>query len=201
MTARIDPRWLLVIAALALGLGCAARPLSPPPPDPDPLDREDYVIGVTDVLHIKVWKNPELDAAVPVRPDGKISVPLLDDVQAEGLTPMELKEILTREFSEFVESPDVTVIVNQMNSRSISVLGGAARNARLPLSKNMRVLEALAAVGGFKTFSDTSDIRIVRQNEDGTESEYRFDYDAYIEGRAPGTNIVLRDGDIIIVPE
>lgn len=189
-----------LVAAVALA-GCATRPLSPPPPDPDPMDREDYVIGVTDILRITVWKNAELGMDVPVRSDGKISLPLLDDVQAEGLTPMELKEVLTREFSEFVESPDVTVIVVGMNSQFVSVLGGAARSTRLPLTRNLRVLEALAAVGGFKTFADKSDIRIVRQNGDGTESEYRFDYDAYIEGRAPGTNIVLKNGDLIIVPE
>jgi polysaccharide export outer membrane protein len=181
--------------------GCGGRGLSPPPPDPDPFHREPYRIGTTDQLRIRVWRNPELSVDVPVRTDGKISVPLLDDVQAEGLTPMELKEVLTREFAEYVEAPDVTVIVLQMNSQFVTVLGGAGRNTQVPITKNLRVLEAIATVGGFKTFADKGDVRIVRQQENGSEVEYRFDYDAYIKGRAPGTNIVLKDGDVIIVPE
>jgi polysaccharide biosynthesis/export protein len=190
--------WLGVVFFTA-GLGCGGRSLSPPPVDPKPMDRPTYVIGVTDVLQIVVWKNEELSARVPVRPDGKISVPLLDDVQAEGLTPVELKEVLTREFSEYVSAPDVAVIVIEMNSQFVSIVGDVARNAQIPLTKDLRVLEAIAAVGGFNTFADKGDIRIVRRRPDGSEAEYAFDYDAYIAGKAPGTNIVLQNGDTIIV--
>jgi polysaccharide export outer membrane protein len=185
----------------ALLVGCAARPLSPPPPDPNPMDRETYVIGVTDLLRISVWKNEELNVTVPVRPDGKISFPLLDDVQAEGLQVTELKEILTRELSEYIVAPDVTVIVVEMNSQFVSVIGAVPSNGRLPLTRDLRVLEAIASSGGFTTFADKDDIRIVRRGEDGEEVEYRFDYDAYIKGKAPGTNIVLQNGDTVIVPE
>lgn len=187
--------------ACALVLGCAARAPSPPPPDPTPMSRDTYVVGVTDVLQIAVWRNPDLSVQVPVRPDGKISVPLLDDVQAEGLTPTELKEVLTRELSEFIAAPDVTVIVAEMNSRFVSVLGATRQNTRVPLTRDLRVLEAIALVGGFGQFADRGNIRIVRRTEDGGEEEYRFDYDAYIKGRAPGTNIVLQNGDTIIVPD
>lgn len=190
--------------ALPLGLAllaCGGRSLSPPPLDPDPMDREEYVIGATDALRIVVWRNEELGGEVPVRPDGKISLPLLDDVQAEGLTPTELKEVLTREFAEFVTSPSVTVVVIAMNSRFVSVLGGVNREGRIPLTRNLRVLEAIAHSGGFTTFADKDDIRIVRRRPDGGEDEYRFDYDAYIKGKAPGTNIVLMNGDTIIVPD
>ena len=180
-------------------VACSGRSLSPPPTDPKPMDRPAYVIGVTDVLQIVVWKNEELSVEVPVRPDGKISVPLLDDVQAEGLTPVELKEVLTRELAEFVTAPDVGVIVLQMNSQFVSVVGEVGRNAQIPLSKDLRVLEAIAAVGGFNTFADKSDIRIVRRRADGSEAEFAFDYEAYIKGNAPGTNIVLQNGDTIIV--
>lgn len=165
------------------------------------MDREPYTIGVTDVLRIDVWKNPEVTVDVPVRADGMISVALVDDVQAEGLTPQELKEVITRELSEYIENPDVTVIVLQMNSRFVSVIGEVAQDVRVPLTRELRVLEAIASAGGFSTFADRSDVRIVRRNDDGTEAEYRFDYPAYIRGRAPGTNIVLQHGDTIIVPD
>ena len=190
-----------VALAVLFAAGCGTRGLSPPPPDPDPMDREEYRLGVSDILRIDVWRNPELSVEVPVRPDGKISAPLLDDIQAEGLTPTELKEILTRELAEYITSPNVTVIVIQMNSRFVSVLGGVNREGRVPLSRNLRVLEAIAYSGGFSAFADKDNIRIVRRNRDGGEAEYRFDYDAYRKGKAPGTNIVLIAGDTIIVPD
>lgn len=188
------------MALAAIAAACAGRQVSPPPPDPTPEERE-YHIGATDVLRITVWRNEELSIDIPVRNDGMISVPLLDDVRAEGLTPQELKEVLTREFSEYITAPDVTVMVLQMNSRFVSVLGGVRSEGRVPLTRDLRVLEAIASVGGFDTFAQKSNVRIVRRNPDGTESEYRFNYDAYIKGKAPGTNIVLRNGDTIIVPE
>lgn len=188
--------------SLALALSaCASRSLSPPPPDPLPMDRDTYVIGVNDVLQVTVWRNPELSARVPVRTDGKISVALVDDIQAEGLTPMELKEVLTRELGEFVAAPDVAVLVVESNSRVISVLGQVTRPGRVLLQQEMRVLEAIAASGGFALYADKGDVRIVRRGAEGAEVEYRFDYDAYIKGNAPGTNIVLQPGDTIIVPD
>jgi polysaccharide export outer membrane protein len=182
-------------------VSCQTRSLSLPPVDPDPTARSNYVIGVEDVLRISVWKNEELTVVVPVRPDGKISFPLVDDVQAEGLEVMELKGVLTKELTEFITAPEVTVVVVEMNSRSVNVIGAVVRSGRIPIFKDTRVLEAIATLGGFGPFADKSDIRIVRRQFDGSEIEYRFDYKAYIKGRAPGTNIVLRGGDTIIVPE
>ena len=190
--------WLVLLILL---VGCANRALSPPPPDPDPMDRESYHVGISDVLRITVWRHEDLSVEVPVRPDGKISVPLLDDIQAEGLTPVELKEVLTREFAEYVSSPHVTVVVLQMNSHFVSVLGGVNREGRIPLVKDMRVLEAIAASGGFSDFADKGNIRVVRRDVEGSEQEYRFNYKAYIKGKAPGTNIMLKNGDTILVPD
>ena len=192
----------LVLALVSvMAIGCFGRALSPPPPDPDPADREPYTIGVTDVLRISVWKNPEITADVPVRADGMISLALLDDIQAEGLTPQELKEVITSELSEFINNPDVTIIVLQMNSRFVSVIGEVRQETRVPLTRELRVLEVIALAGGFDTFADKSDVRIVRRAKDGGEAEYRFNYNAYIRGRAPGTNIMLRPGDTVIVPD
>ena len=192
---------LVAMACALLLAACMGRAPSPPPPDPSPMEREPYVIGVTDLLRVSVWRNPELSVDVPVRPDGMISVPLIDDVQAEGLTPSELKEVVTRELSEYIATPDVTIIVGQMNSRFVSVIGEVNREGRIAMTQDVRVLEAIAVSGGFTTFADKSDIRIVRRQPDGSEVEYRFNYNAYKRGRAPGTNIVLRSGDTIIVPD
>jgi len=197
----VAARAAIATGALLFVLACAGRAPSPPPPELSGDEREAYAIGVTDVLLISVWRNPELTVEVPVRTDGMISVPLIDDVPAEGLTPQELKEVITREMAEFVAAPDVTVIIRQMNSRYVSVIGEVAVTTRVPLTRNLRVLEVIAQVGGFTPFADRDDIRIVRRQSDGTEIEYRFDYDAYIKGSAPGTNIVLQPGDTIIVTD
>lgn len=165
------------------------------------MDRSGYVVGVQDVLQITVWKNEELSVKVPVRSDGKISVPLVDDVQAAGLQPMEIKEVLTQQLSEFISAPEVSVVVLEMNSRHVNVIGAVQRSGQIPLTKDLRVLEAIAMMGGFALFANSSNVRVVRRQPDGGEIEYRFDYGAYIKGRAPGTNIVLQSGDTIIVPE
>jgi polysaccharide biosynthesis/export protein len=188
-------------AICVLLIGCFGRQVSPPPPDPVPMDRETYKIGVADMLRISVWKNPDLSVDVPVRVDGMVSVPLIDDVQAEGLTPQELKEVIARELSEYITAPDVTVIMLQNNSRFVSVVGHVKAEGRVALTRDLRVLEAIATAGGFDAFAAKGDVRIIRRRADGTEAEYRFDYDAYIRGRAPGTNIVLQPGDTIIVPD
>ena len=138
---------------------------------------------------------------VPVRPDGKISFPLLDDIQAEGLMVMELKEILTRELAEYITAPDVTVIVQRDEQPVHFDHGCGAASTRIPLTRDLRVLEAIATAGGFSTFADKKNIRIVRRGPGGEEVEFRFDYNAYIKGKAPGTNIVLQHGDMVIVPE
>ncbi len=172
----------------------------PPPPEIDLLDKSDYVIGSADVLLISVWKNPELSVEVPVRPDGKISIPLVDDVHAEGLTTLELKELLTMALAEYIANPDVTVVVRQVLSKRVHMLGGVARSGPIVLQKDTRVMDALSQAGGFTTFADKGDIKIIRRVDSG-DVEYRFDYDAFVAGRAPGTNLVLKPGDVVVVPD
>ena len=191
-----------IAVALAMALtACAGRPPSPPPEEAGLSQSAGYPIGVTDVLLVMVYGLPEITVEVPVRPDGMISVPLIDDVRAEGLTPTELKREVTKRLSEYLTDPDVTIIVREMNSRFVSVIGEVEKESRVPLTQNLRVLEAIALAGGFTLFADKGDIRIVRWRADGSEVEYGFDYNAYKRGRAPGTNFMLQAGDTIIVPD
>ncbi len=192
---------LVGLVALGLCVACAKN-LPPPPPDPAPGARSEYIIGAGDVLRINVWQNSELSvASVPVRPDGKISIPLVDDVQAEGLTAHELKEVLSTSLSEFVSNPDVTVVVTGVNSKRAFTIGpGVQRNGAVNLSADLRVLEAIAVQGGFTAFADKKNVRLIRRTENG-DVEYGFDYEAYVRGKAPGSNMLLQPGDTIIVSD
>ena len=187
-----------VMLALAAATGCAGGGM-PHPPELPLMEKADYVIGAGDRLTIRVWKNMELSVSVPVRPDGKISVPLLDDVQAEGFTAIELKEVITRDLSEYVTNPDVTVVVEQIN-KVVYMLGEVGRQGPISLGSDLRVTDAISAAGGFGTFANKDQVKVIRRSENG-EVEYRFDYDAYIAGKAPGTNLLLVPGDTIVVPD
>jgi polysaccharide export outer membrane protein len=163
--------------------------------------RQDYVIGPTDVLQINVWKNPELSLAeVVVRPDGKISFPLLDDVQAAGLTPNQLKEILTELLAEYVTAPTVTVVVRQINSKTVYVMGEVNRQGAFPLRADMRVIDALAVAGGFRPFADRNRIKIIRNQNGDAPIEFRFDFGEFVDGTNLEQNILLVPGDKIVVP-
>ena len=187
-----------VALALSVSLGCAGSGM-PHPQEPPPMDKAEYLLGAGDLLTIRVWKNTELSVEAPVRPDGKISSPLLDDVQAEGLTALELKEVITRDLGEYISNPDVTVVVRQVNKR-IHVLGEVGRKGPQMLSSDVRVTDAISAAGGFGTFADKKRVKVIRRQEGG-EVEYRFNYDAYVAGKAPGTNLLLAPGDTIVVPD
>jgi polysaccharide export outer membrane protein len=189
--------------ALLAAAGCVGRTPEPPPPESGPVSQGggDYVIGPADVLRIQVWKNPELSAEAPVRPDGRVSVPLLDDVQASGLTTTELKEILTKAFAEYVTAPDVTVIVQEVNSKMVFIVGEVGRPSAIPLTLDMRVLDAIASVGGFGPYAEQSGVKILRPGPDGSVTEYRFDYKAFLRGKQPETNLRLQPGDTIVVPD
>jgi polysaccharide export outer membrane protein len=192
------------VACGAVSLGCASLPFGsravPPPPEPHPMELDEYVIGPADVLRITVWKNPELSGVMPVRPDGKISIALLDDVQAAGLTPLELKEVITESLREYVADPDVTIVLEQVASPQVFVLGEVARQGPIPLTRNLRVLDALSISGGFSVFADRNDVRVIRRTAEGSV-EYHFDYGAYLDGKAHESNLLLRNGDTIVVPD
>jgi polysaccharide export outer membrane protein len=188
---------MMMVIVFAAGCTSAGAPF---PPEPAVGEREPYQIGIPDVLRIVVWRNPDLSVEVPVRRDGKISVPLVDDVQAEGLTPEELKEVLTEALAEFVTAPDVTVIVQQINSHTVTVVGGVARSGQIPLVRQTRVLEAIAMMGGFNVWAKKNQIKIIRKDGNAT-IEYVFNYGAFSSGKAPESNLLLQPGDTIVVPE
>jgi polysaccharide export outer membrane protein len=166
-------------------------PLPPPPPVP-------YVIGIDDILHIAVWKEPDLTTTLPVRSDGMISLPLLNDVQAAGLAPMELAALLTQKLKKYVANPNVTVLVTQTNSQRIYVIGEVLRTGPMSLVHNMTVLQALATAG-FTQFANTKGIYVLRVDS-GQEKKFPFNYKQVIKGEAASQNIFLQPGDTIVVP-
>jgi polysaccharide export outer membrane protein len=160
---------------------------------------EDYVIGASDVVRVTVWQHPELTAEMPVRRDGKISVALLDDVQAAGLTPKQLKASITKGLTGSIKNPNVTVAVVNPASQTVSVIGGVTKPGPVPLVRDMGVLEAVAGAGGFTAWADKNDILVVRWVE-GRRVSYEFSYRSYLSG-GNDTDIFLKAGDVIIVPE
>jgi polysaccharide export outer membrane protein len=158
-----------------------------------------YVIGGQDVLDISVWKEAELTRTVPVRPDGKISLPLLNDVQAAGLTPTQLAAQITESLKKFVTNPQVTVIIAQINSQRIYILGEVNRAGAYPLLPNMTVLQGLSSAGGFTQFANLKKVYMFR-TENGKQLKYPFNYKEVISGKASDENVVLKAGDTIVVP-
>lgn len=158
-----------------------------------------YVIGAQDVLDVSVWKEPDLSRQVPVRPDGKISLPLLNDVQAAGLTPTQLAAQITASLEKYVTSPQVTIIVSQINSQRIYILGEVARVGAYVLLPGMTVLQALSNAGGFTAFSNSKNVYVLRQ-ENGKQQKLFFNYKEFISGKKIEQNIELKAGDTIVVP-
>jgi len=162
---------------------------------------EDFVIGLEDVLRIDVWEDPKLSVAeVMVRPDGKISVPLINDITASGLTPIQLKEQLEEKFNEFLKaSPTVTVVVLKIGSQYVSIVGQVNSPGVFYLGSPMTVLELLARAGGFLEYADVKNISIMRKTNNSTKN-YSFNYKDVAKGKNPQQNITLKNGDIVIVP-
>ncbi len=161
---------------------------------------EDYVIGIEDVLSINVWKEKELSVPeVVVRPDGKISIPLIGDLQASELTPMQLQARISERMKDFVAAPSVTVVVLKIGSRSVSIVGQVVRPGIYYLGSPMTVLELLARAQGFREDAKQTKISIVR-NEGGRSVSYLFNYKDVSKGKNLKQNIQLKNGDVVIVP-
>jgi polysaccharide export outer membrane protein len=158
-----------------------------------------FVIGNDDVLTINVWKEPDISRSIPVRSDGKISLPLVGEVQAAGLTPLKLEKDIAGKLKNYISEPEVTVIVQQVNSQKFNILGQVARPGSYALANSPTVLDAIALAGGFRDFAKKKNIYVLRQGASG-ESRIPFNYKDVSQGRNMSQNVKLQPGDTIIVP-
>jgi polysaccharide biosynthesis/export protein len=168
-------------------------------PQVSPAQDAEYKIGAQDVLRIDVWKEPEISRTAPVRPDGRISLPLINDVQAAGLTAAQLAAVIADGLRKYITNPQVTVGVTEINSRRVYVTGEVTRPGAFPLLPNMTVLQALSSSGGFSQFAKLKSIYVLR-TEDGKQVKHPFNYKEVVSGKKPELNIPLRPGDVIVVP-
>jgi len=164
-----------------------------------PADSDSYVIGSEDILYIHVWKDETLSKTVSVRMDGKISIPLIDEIKAAGLTPLQLKEKLTEKLKEYLDAPTVTVIVMEANSFKVYISGQVRAPGVLRLRSETSLAQAISMVGGFTDWAKQSKIIIIRK-EEGKEKRFTINYKRIIEGKDLDSNILLKAGDTIIVP-
>jgi polysaccharide export outer membrane protein len=183
---------VLVLLSGAAAAQTAARTEQDPP--------DAYSIGIGDVLEVSVWKNPDLSATVPVRPDGRISVPLLGDVQAAGMTPLALKATLTDGYKEYVTAPGVSVVVKEIHSRKIYVTGEVAHPGTFDLEPRGKLMQALALAGGLTPYAKGR-VVVLRDGRDGRqERRFEIELKSIITGRKPEANLLLQPGDTLIVP-
>ena len=159
-----------------------------------------YVIGDEDLLVINVWKEPEVSRTVPVRSDGRISLPLIGEIQAAGRTPLQLEKDIAAKLQTYITNPDVTVIVQQINSQKFNILGRVLKPGSYPLTGSTTVLDAIAAAGGFQDFAKQKDIYILRAKPAGGETRLPFNYKDVIRGKHPEENIRLESHDTVVVP-
>jgi polysaccharide export outer membrane protein len=159
-----------------------------------------FVIGNDDVLAINVWKEPDVSRSIPVRSDGKISLPLVGEVQATGRTPLKLEEEIAARLKNYIAEPEVTVIVQQINSQKFNILGQVNKPGSYVISNSATVLDAIALAGGFRDFAKQKSIYILRQDADGSQTRLPFNYKEVVKGKNSGQNIKLQPRDTIVVP-
>ncbi|HZW79788.1 MAG TPA: polysaccharide biosynthesis/export family protein [Candidatus Deferrimicrobiaceae bacterium] len=197
---------LAMLGFMAIGMWAQEDANAPKPAQPAvpevrasaPGGRSDYIIGPDDTLRISVWKEPDMSVNLPVRPDGKISMPLLDDVQASGMTPMQLAGSIRDKLKKYIADPRVTVVVTAMNSQRIYVLGEVIHTGAMPLLPGMTVLQALSSAG-FTQFANLKAIYLLRVI-DGKQTKLPFNYKNAIKGRGMQQNVALKPGDTLVVP-
>lgn len=159
-----------------------------------------FIIGNDDVLAISVWNEPNLTKSIPVRSDGKISMPLIGEIQATGRTPAQLEREITGKLKNYITAPQVAVIVEKINSKKFNILGEVMKPGSYPISQASTVVDAIALAGGFRDFAKKTGVYVLRKSADGRESKMSFNYKDFIKGKNPGQNIAIEPNDTIIVP-
>ena len=208
----------LLATALALTLSAQAAALAQPGPPPKQAPKPaapatspavpgpvvpvepGFTIGPEDVLGVLVWRDQEVTGDVTVRPDGMITLPLVRDIKAAGLTPQELADRVQAAVREFITDASVTVVVRQINSRKAFITGEVARPGAYPLAPSMTVMQLIAVAGGLTEWAEAKSISVMRV-EAGRTRTFPFDYKKVASGKKPGQNIVLKPGDTVVVPE
>jgi polysaccharide export outer membrane protein len=200
-----------LIAALACALAIATGVAAQSPQSPSNTKSEmtavavaatlppNYVIGAQDVLSIVFWREKEMSSDVTVRPDGKISLPLLNEIQAAGYTPEQLRAHINESASRFVQEPNASVVVKDIRSRYVYITGNVNKPGTLPLMNDMNVLQLIAQAGGLQEYSDSKNILIIR-TENGRQTYHKFNYKEVVNQKKIEQNILLKPGDTIVVP-
>jgi len=213
MTTKLCCEWIQRMAVLLVGVvlvgvlvgsavaqaAPATVPASGAPTSADKPHDDSFVIGNDDVLAINVWKEPDISRSIPVRSDGKISLPLVGEVQAAGLTPLKLEKDIAEKLKSFISEPEVTVMVQQVNSQKFNILGQVNKPGSYVIANSLTVLDALALAGGFRDFAKKKSIYVLRHGASG-EVRLPFNYKEVSEGKNMAQNVKLQPGDTIIVP-
>jgi polysaccharide export outer membrane protein len=198
------PAKAILALILTTGISAASSELpkakTTPGAQPSPGTTEEYMIGPDDLLAVNVWKEPDISRNVLVRPDGKISLPLVGDLRANGRTPMQLRDDIKQQLRTYLSDPEVTVIVQETRSRKFNILGEVERPGSYALSKSMTVLDAIAVAGGFRDFAKTTKMFLLRVNPDGSQIRIPFNYKEAIRGTKLDRNIELQPRDTVVVP-
>jgi len=190
---------IILMAILTAPLWSQEKAAEPSAPVKSATDDPTYVIGPEDMLSVAVWKEPDFSSTIPVRPDGKISLPLLNDVQAAGRTPEELSAAIRDAARKFVEDPNPTVIVKEIKSRRVFITGRIEKPGPYPLNGKTTILQLIAMAGGLREFVDGKNISLMR-NEQGKQSVFAFNYQDVVKKQYLHQNIELKPGDVVVVP-
>jgi len=198
----------ILISSSALVLRAQTNLTNTPSSQPDAVkaaappttSSDEFVIGPGDVLAINVWKETDISKVIPVRSDGRISLPLIGELKARGLTPKQLEAEITKRLKDYVADPSVTVVVQEIKSQKINVLGMVVRPGSYAVTNALTVLDAIALAGGFRDFAKQKSIYVLRQSANGTQSRLSFNYKEVIKGVNPAQNVKLQPQDTVVVP-
>ena len=168
--------------------------------DTESVDSKTYVIGENDLLDVNVWKEKEVSRTISVRPDGKITLPLVGEIQASGMTPLQLQDNIGQRLKAFLANPEVTVMVSDPRSHHFNIVGEVLKPGTYTLSQSTTVLDAISSAGGFRDFAKETKIYVLRRLPSGSQARLLFNYKDVIRGKSPDSNIVLKSGDTIVVP-